>query len=199
MLPKLQQSSLANTLRRDNLASQIQCTPFFTKARTNFAAFWASRTTSPTSHGRTHTHPKTHIHPSEIFPKSTSPTPNSKRPPMNPFTNSPSRDPSQKIHVLRASEARLRALSKKKQISRNLYRNLALSRSEKCRLPSSEGTMIAEIYPSGSTTKTHFPNWYGKFQSNHSTTTTTCPFSSTALGKNLTPIVRLPLWEHTTC
>ena len=158
MLPKLQQSSLANTLRRDNLASQIQCTPFLTKARTNFAAFWASRTTSPTSHGRTHTHPKTHIHPSEIFPKSTSPTPNSKRPHTNPFTNSPSRDPSQKIHVRRASEARLRALSKKKQISRNLYRNLALSRSEKCRLLSSEGTMIAEIYPSGSTTKTLFPN-----------------------------------------
>lgn len=35
MLPKLQQSSLANTLRRENLASQIQCKTKFTQARTS--------------------------------------------------------------------------------------------------------------------------------------------------------------------
>ena len=35
MLPKLQQSSIANSLRRDNLASQIQCILLSIEVRTS--------------------------------------------------------------------------------------------------------------------------------------------------------------------
>lgn len=72
MLPKLQQSSLANTLRRDNLASQIQCTKHHIQARTNFVACSANRTMRATNHGKTNMLLKTRILPSATSPKSIS-------------------------------------------------------------------------------------------------------------------------------
>ena len=87
MLPKLQQSSLANTLRRDNLASQIQCTPYPTQAKTNSRASSGSKTTNPTNHGRTNTPPRTPTPPSATSPENTSLRTNSKTLLTNPCTN----------------------------------------------------------------------------------------------------------------
>jgi hypothetical protein len=87
MLPKLQQSNLANTLRRDNLASQIQCNPLITKARTNSREYSASRIINHINHGKTNMHPIIHTAPSETSPKSISPKKNLKMSSTNPFTN----------------------------------------------------------------------------------------------------------------
>lgn len=87
MLPKLQQSSIANSLRRDNLASQIQCTFLSTQAKISSKTSWESKTTNLTSHGKTNMLPRTLILPSETFPKSTSPKINSNKHTTSQFTN----------------------------------------------------------------------------------------------------------------
>ena len=199
MLPKLQQSSLANTLRRDNLASQIQCTPALTQARTSFVAFSASKTTRATSPGKTNTHRRTRTPPSETSPRSTSPRKKSKNQSMNPNTNSPSPAHSPNTQNLKELEAASPAPSKKRRPSKNPSPNPAPSRKEKCLSLSSEGTTIAATSPSVWTTKTPCPSWSGRFPWNPWTTITTFPFSSTEPDRNSTPIVPLRLWAPTTC
>jgi hypothetical protein len=70
MLPKLQQSSLANTLRRENLASQIQCKLLLTKARINSRTFLENKIINPINHGKILMRPRILILLSEIFQKS---------------------------------------------------------------------------------------------------------------------------------
>jgi hypothetical protein len=70
MLPKLQQSSLANTLRRENLASQIQCKLLLTKVRISSRAFLENKIINPINHGKILMHLRILILLLEIFPKS---------------------------------------------------------------------------------------------------------------------------------
>lgn len=76
MLPKLQQSSIANSLRRDNLASQIQCTLIYIQAKINSKIYSANKIMSLIGPGKINMHPKIHIHPSETSLKSISPKKN---------------------------------------------------------------------------------------------------------------------------
>jgi len=165
MLPKLQQSSIANSLRRDNLASQIQCTFLIIQAKTNSKTFSANKTTNPTNHGKINMPPKIHIHPSETSPKSTSQKRKSKRLSTSLFMNSHSQDPSQNIPNKVESEDAPQALSKKKQHFRNQYLNLVLSRRDKSPLLNSEDTMIEEIYLLEWTIKILYLSSFGKLQS----------------------------------
>jgi hypothetical protein len=177
MLPKLQQSSIANSLRRDNLASQIQCTLLTIQAKTNSKVFLANKTTNPTNHGKINMPLKIHIHPLETSPKSTSQKRKSKRLFTNLFMNSHSQDPSQNIPKKMESEDVIQALSKKKHLFRNQYPNLALSRRDKSPLLNSEDTMTEEIYLSEWTIKILYLSSYGKLQSSPWTTITIYQFS----------------------
>lgn len=158
MLPKLQQSSLANTLRRDNLASQIQCTYCLTQVRTNSRVFSANKTTKPTSLGRIHTHPKTHIVLLVTFQGSISPRTNSRKRLMKQSMNLLSLVRLPSIPGIRAAAAGLQALSRRRTSSKNQCQSLAPLRREKCQPQSSEGITIVAICPSESITKTHCPN-----------------------------------------
>lgn len=144
MLPKLQQSSLAQSLRRDNLASQIQCSSLLTQAKINSKASSASRTTTLTNHGRTITHPKIRTPPSETSQKNTYQKKESRILSTNPFMNSPSRDLLPSIRGTRAPEARHRVLSKKEANFKSLYLNLEPSRRDRSLHLNSEGTMTEE-------------------------------------------------------
>ena len=199
MLPKLQQSSLANTLRRDNLASQIQCTPAFTQARTSSAEFSASKTTRATSPGKINSPHPTRTPPSETSLRSTSLRKNSKKQNTIPTTNSPSPAHLPNTQNRKESEAASPALSKRRRPSKNLCPNPAPSKSEKCPPLSSEGTTIAATYPSVSTTRTPYRSWFGRFLWNLWTTITTCQSSSMEPDRNSTPTVHLPFWAPTTC
>ena len=199
MLPKLQQSSLANTLRRDNVASQIQCTSTLIQARTSFAAYSANRTTRATSPGKTNTRHPTRTPPSETSPRSTSLKKKSKKLSMSPTTSSPSPALSPNTQNLKELGAASRAPSKRRRPSKNLCPNPALSKREKCRPLSSEGITIAGTSPSVWTTRTRYLSWFGRFLCNRWTTITTFPFSSMEPGRSSTPIVPSPLWAPTTC
>ena len=72
MLPKLQQSSLAQSLRRDNPASLIQGTSFLTKPRINLKILLIDQIINHTNLGKINTHLKIHIHLLEIFQINTS-------------------------------------------------------------------------------------------------------------------------------
>ena len=198
MLPKLQQSSIAQSLRRDNLASQIQCNPHPSQAKISSRILSANKLMTATNHGKTTTPPKTRTPRSEISPRSTSPKKNSKTAPTNPTTNSHFRDRSPSTLVLTATEEKPRAPSKRSSSIKNQSRNPELSRKEKSLLQSSEGTTIEETFPSESTTKTPCPNSYGKSQFNHSTIITIFRFSLMGLVKSLIHTDPLLSWGHMT-
>lgn len=199
MLPKLQQSSLANTLRRDNLASQIQCTPSSTKARTNCVEFLANRTMSPISHGRTNMPQKIHTVPSEISRRSTFPRKSSRTASTSLSMNSLSLDPLPNTPNRKALEARLPALSKKRQSSKNQCQNQGHSRREMCQLLNFAGIMIVEIYQFESITKTLCQSWCGRYRSSRLTTIIIYPFSLTGHEKNSTLIALSPFLAPTIC
>lgn len=71
MLPKLQQSSLAQNLRRDNPASSLQSISLFTQMRISLRTLSASLQTNPTSLGRISTHPAIRTPPLETSLKNT--------------------------------------------------------------------------------------------------------------------------------
>ena len=96
-------------------------------------------------------------------------------------------------------EAEVPAPLRKNLSSKNLALNQELSRREISLHLSSEDTMTEVTSPSEWTTKTHSPNWSGKYQWNLWTTTTTFPYSSTEQGKKLTLTEVLPSWESMIC
>jgi len=148
MLPKLQQSSIANSLRRDNLASQIQCTTLLIQAKTNSKTSLESKTINPTNHGKTHMRPKTLTLPSATSPKSTSQKKSLNRLCTNPSMSLRSQALSPSIQKRAESEAALQAPSKRRQSSRNQCPNQAHSKRGKSPFLSSDATTIEEICPS---------------------------------------------------
>lgn len=148
MLPKLQQSSLAQSLRRDNLASQIQCTHSLIQARTNSKASSENKTTNAINHGRTITHPKIHIRPSETSPGNIYPRRKSKKYNMSQFTNLHSPAPSPNIQDIRAQEEKLPAPFKRKASFKSLYPNLGPSRKDRSQPHNLEDTTTVVICPS---------------------------------------------------
>ena len=177
MLPKLQQSHIATSLRRDNLTSQIQCISESIQAKTNSRPCSSSRTTSVTDRGRIVTPLKILTVPSAISRNSTCPKKNSPTPPTSPSINTPS--PAQWLNMprLMASGARAPALWRERKIFWSQFLNQELFRSEKCLLLSSGGTTTVEIYLSESTTRTLFLNLCGRWQCSLWITTTIYRFS----------------------
>jgi len=146
MLPKLQQSSIASSLRRDNLASLIQCKSISMQAKINSKIYSANRTINLINHGKINMLLKIHTHPSETSPKSTFPKKNSKRLHISPYMNSLCRDLWQNIPKGVVLEDAQLALSKKRRNSKNLFLNQVHFRKDKLQLLNSEDTMIEEIY-----------------------------------------------------
>ena len=198
MLPKLQQSSLAQSLRRDNPASHLQCNYRLTQAKINSKASSASKTTNAINPGRITTLPKTHTPALATSPKNTYPKKNSKTPTMNQFTNLPTPDPFRNTPDPMETEEKPQAPSKKKQSFKNQSPSQEPSRKEMSLLQSSEDTTTEETYPSELTTKILYPNWSGKFQFSPWITITTCLSSWMEPGKSLTPIDPLPFSALTT-
>ena len=87
MLPKLQQSSLAQSLRRDNPANHLQCIYTFIQVRINSGESSENKPINPINPGKITTLPKIHTHASEISPKNTSLKKNSKMFIMNQLIN----------------------------------------------------------------------------------------------------------------
>lgn len=87
MLPKLQQSSLATSLRRDNLASQIQCNSPITQVKISLKESSISKTTKHTNHGKINMPLKTLTAPLVISPKNTCLNKKSKMSTTNRFMN----------------------------------------------------------------------------------------------------------------
>lgn len=166
MLPKLQQSSLANSLRRDNLASQIQCklSPLF-QARISLKIYYSNRTINHSSPGKINMHPRTPILPLETSLKSTCRKIRSKRPGMNKSTKLPCLVLWPNTPNRMESEAEPPVLSRKRFNSKSLPQNLELLKKDKWPHQNSVDTMTAETYQLESTIKTPYPNWHGKWQS----------------------------------
>ena len=195
MLPKLQQSSLAQSLRRDNLASQIQCKLGQTKAKISSKTSSVDKTMTATNHGRTITHPKTHIPPLVISQKNIYPKRNSKMSLTNQFMNLHYPVPLANTPDITATEEKLQAPFRRKVSSKNLYQNQEPSRKEIFLLLNSDGTMIEVIFPLELTIRTLFRNSSGKSQSNPLTIIIICLFSLMEPERSMTLIVPLQFWE----
>lgn len=87
MLPKLQQSSIAQSLRKDNPANHNYCNSFFTQAKTKSKVSSAIPTTKTINPGKTNSHQKTHTLPLATSPRTTSPKKNSSTKLTNLITN----------------------------------------------------------------------------------------------------------------
>ena len=184
MLPKLQQSSIAQSLRRDNLASQIQCNSHLIQAKTNSRTSSASKPMTPTNHGKTTTLQRILILHLETSLKSISLRRNSKIALTSLTMNSHYRDLWANTHDITATEEKPPALSKRNNSIKSQFLNQEPSRNEIFLHHSSEGTTIEVIFLSESIIKTPFPNLYGRFQLNHSTIITIFPFSLMELVRN---------------
>lgn len=147
MLPKLQQSSLANSLRRDNLASQIQCIYPTIKARINWKAWSANRTTKCTDLGKINMPPKTRTVPLEISQKSIYPKRNWRRQRMSQFISLPSQDLWLNIRKLRVVEERPPVLSKKSKTLSSPHQNQEPFKKDRSPFRSFDAIMIEEIFP----------------------------------------------------
>jgi hypothetical protein len=145
MLPKLQQSSLAQSLRRDNPASHLQCTCDTIQARISSSASSASKAMKLTSHGKTSMRPRTRILPSEISPRNTSQKTESKQPNTNPSMKQPYPDHLPSTPEGPATVARPPAHSRRSHNIKNQYPYQGLSRSATSPPQSSEGTTTEEI------------------------------------------------------
>jgi len=143
MLPKLQQSSLATSLRRDNLASQIQCIAYSIQVRISSRAFWTSKTIKHTNPGKINTPPKILTVLLEISPKSIFLNKESRKFNMNPSMNIHYQDPSPNIPGLMETEVEALAPLLRNKSIKNQPLNLELSWGDKYQLLSSEGTTIA--------------------------------------------------------
>ena len=86
MLPKLQQTSIAQSLRRDNPAANLQSTLFLIQMRTCLRTLSPRPATNPINLGRMGMHQRTLILPLEISQRITSHKRNLKTSVMSPTT-----------------------------------------------------------------------------------------------------------------
>lgn len=191
MLPKLQQSHIATSLRRDNLTSQIQCTIDIIQAKINSRISFSNKITNATNRGRITMHPKILIVLLEIFQNNTYPKKNQATPLINQSIKTLSLGRQQNMPSLMASEEKAQVLQRKKMILRSLFRNQELFKKEKSLLLSSGDTTIVEICLSVQITKILCLNWCGRWQCSLQTTTTISRYFSMELDKNWTPIAHL--------
>ena len=153
MLPKLQQSSLANSLRRDNLASQIQCKPHNIQARISSRTYSTDKTISHINHGKMNLPPKTHTRLSETSPNNTSPKTSSKTQDRRLFTNLLFLDLQPSIPKDQEQVAKIQAHSRRSLSFKSQPPNQEPSRKDKFRPQNFVDTMTVEIFQFGQITK----------------------------------------------
>lgn len=158
MLPKLQQSSLANTLRRDNLASLIQCTHLLIKVRINSKTSSANRTMKAINLGKIHTLLKILTVLSEIFPKSIYLKRNWKRLHTSLSTNWRFQDLCLNIRNRTEVEVEHRVLSKRSKSYWNLCPNQVRFKKDRWPSLSFDAITIEVIFPSKWTIRVLFPS-----------------------------------------
>lgn len=197
MLPKLQQSSIANSLRRDNLASQIQCTSSPIQAKISWKEWLASKIIRCTGHGKTTTLPRILTVLSETFPSSTYPRKNWRIPFTSRSMNWLDQDHSQSILRCMATEATLPALSKKRNSFKSQCLNQGLFKREKWQFLNFGDTTIEGIFQLKSITKTLCQSWCGRCQSRVWTIITTFPYFLMELGKSSIHTDPLLFWVLT--
>lgn len=198
MLPKLQQSSLAQSLRRDNPASHLQCQIFFIQAKINSKALLVNKLINAINHGRTILLLKILIHALETFLRSISPNKNSKMCIMNLLMNSHYLDLFLSTTVIMEMEVKHLPLSRKNANFKSQSLSLEHTKKEMCQLHSSGDIMIEEIFQLELTIKTLCQSQSGKFQWKLLIIIITYQFSSMELDKNMTLTEHLQFWEHTT-
>ena len=150
MLPKLQQSSLAQNLRRDNPATLIQGIKSFIQLKTSWKISSARPITSHTSLGRIIMPQKILILPSEIFPRSTCQRPSCRKKPTLPITSKLCQDLWTSMSVIGATEESPHLQYKKGNPSKTLLLKVEPYKKEKFLLQTFAGIMIVAIYPSES-------------------------------------------------
>ena len=162
MLPKLQQSSIAQSLRRDNPANHNYCNCAFIQAKTNWKTSSATTATKIINLGRTNLPQKTHILPLVTSPKNTFRNPNSLKRRMNQTTKALSQVPSPNIKEREEPVESVQAPSKRRRASMNPFQSVELSKKDKSHFQSSEGIMIGETSPFALTTKAQLQSWSGR-------------------------------------
>lgn len=164
MLPKLQQSSIAQSLRRDNPANHNYSTYMLIQMRINSKTSLATPTMKTINPGRITTPPKIHIHPLEISPPIMYPRTSSKIKLTSPITKAPSQD----LYPSKKEKEELEECAppplKRKKASKSPSLSVEPSKREMFLLQNSEDIMIVEIYPSALTTKAPVLNFCGKYQ-----------------------------------
>lgn len=198
MLPKLQQSSIAQSLRRDNPANHNYCNSTLIQARTNSKTLSVTPAMKIINPGRTNLPPKTHILPSAISLRNTCPNPNSWIRRMNQTTKAPFLVPSPNIREREELEASAQVPSKRRRALMNQSLLVGPSKNDKFHFQSSEDIMIGAIYLSELTIKVPPPNSSGRSLQKLWTITTTFLSSWTAADRKLIHIGHSLFWELTT-
>lgn len=199
MLPKLQQSSLAQSLRKDNPALLIQGIRNLMKPRISWRTSWTDLTTSHINHGKINTPLRTHTHPLGISRAITSPRRRWLKQGVNLTMSWPFRVLFISLRDWEELVEWLHLLWRRNPTSSHLHPKVELSKKGKCLLQNSEGTMTGLICPLKLITRARLSNWCGKYLLKVWITITTCLSSSMDVGKKSTLIVPLPLWEHMIC
>ena len=153
MLPKLQQSSLANSLRRDNLASQIQCKIYNIQARISSRTYSNDRTISHINLGRMNLPPKIHTRPSETSPNNTFQKTSSKILDRRLFTNLPFLDHQPSTPKEQEQVAKIQALLRRSLSFKSQPQNQEPLRKDKFRPQNFVDIMTVEIFRFGSITR----------------------------------------------
>ena len=163
MLPKLQQSSIAQSLRRDNPANHNYSIYMLIQMRINSKTSLATPTMKTINPGRITMPLKILIHPLEISLTNIYPRTNSKIQPINPITKAPSQD----LFPSRKEKEELEECAppplKRKKASKSPSLLVEPSKREMCLLQNSEDIMIVEIYPSVLIIKAPVLNFCGKY------------------------------------
>ena len=164
MLPKLQQSSIAQSLRKDNPTSLIQCNCAIMKARISWRLSYPDPIMNHTNHGKINMPPRIHIALSATSPQTTCPNKGLKPNIINPNMKSPSQENFSNIRSQRALEGSAPRHLKRKSCFLSQCRRAEPSKKEKFQLLSLENITIVEICPSKLTIKVLRRNSSGRCQ-----------------------------------
>ena len=197
MLPKLQQSSLAQNLRRDNPVTLAQSTFALTQLRTNWRTLCSKPIMSHISHGKISMPQKTLTLLLVISRKTICPNRKPNKKSITPTMSWRCRDLCKSMTDPKETEATAPQPSKERKPLKTHLQKVELSKKERCRSQTLEGTTIEEIYQLELIIKVRSPNWSGRFQLNLLTTITTYPSFSTAAERKSTLTAHSQSWAHT--
>ncbi len=154
MLPKLQNSSLAQTLKRENLAFQVQCNSFISsQVKTSSRASSEETTTKTTNPGKIITPLKTPTAPSVTSLNNTSPKTGLPNKNTSQDTSSPCQAPSPNTKGQEEMEENAPPPYKKRKPSKSQSPNQEPSKKDKSPHPNSGDITIEVTFQSEWTTK----------------------------------------------